>query len=92
MVFSLAPKAISMGLPNKSTVAVNIRDMTKRAVVQFPSIFSADSLSPFPIIIEERGAPPILIRAAKADTTMIMGMVTPMAVRAVAPTSGIWPI
>ena len=59
---------------------------------QFPRIFSAPSLSFFPIKILALGAPPIPIRAAKADTIIIIGKQTPSPVNAAAPSPGMCPI
>ena len=66
--------------------------MITSMVVQLPRTCSAWSFSPFPRRMEARGAPPILTRAAKAEMHRISGMVTPTPVRAVAPTSGMWPM
>ena len=57
-----------------------------------PNIFSAVSLSPFPIMMDALGAPPMLTNAAKAEMAIIRGMVTPTPVSALGPTSAIWPI
>ena len=42
--------------------------------------------------IEALGAPPIDMSAAKADTTIMIGIHTPRPVRASEPPSAIWPI
>ena len=52
----------------------------------------APSLSPRPMAMDARGAPPMLTNAANALTTMITGMHTPNPVSASAPVSGIWPM
>ena len=61
-------------------------------VKQLPSVFSADSASPFPMKMEALGAPPYPANAAKAVTIIIKGIHTPTPVKAASPTSGIWPI
>ena len=61
-------------------------------VKQLPNIFSAVSLSFLPINIEARGAPPLLINAANAETIIIKGRQTPTPVKAKSPISSIWPI
>ena len=59
---------------------------------QFPMILSASSFSPFPIIMEALGAPPILTNAANAEIHIITGIVTPTPVSALGPVCGICPI
>lgn len=59
---------------------------------QLPIVFAAESLSPLPIKIEARGAPPALINAAKAETINIIGIQTPMPVSAKSPSTFIWPM
>ena len=92
MVFSLAPNNSRIGWPNIRITAVSTIAIKTSIVVQLPSIFSAVSLSPFPIIIEARGAPPMLTSAANAEMAIITGIVTPTPVKALGPTSGMWPI
>ena len=89
MVFSLAPKANSKFSPNsKSTTVRTIETITCKRKHP-PSVCSALSISPFPIEIEARGAPPELTSPANADTIIIIGIVTPTPVRARLPASGI---
>ena len=92
MVSPLAPKVKRILWPKIWMTAVRTRDTAIRAVVQFPRIFSASSLRPLPSIMEALGAPPMLTRAANAEMAMMMGKVTPTPVRALAPTSGRWPM
>ena len=75
-----------------SSAAVRMIEIMIWSMKQFPSVFSADSLSFFPMKIDALGAPPYPTRAAKAETIMISGIQTPTPVRAVAPISGICPI
>ena len=42
--------------------------------------------------MEARGAPPVLTKAANAETIMMIGRHTPTPVSASAPSSGIWPM
>ena len=81
-----------MGLPNSRITAVSTAAIRTSMVVQLPNIFSAVSLSPFPIMMDALGAPPMLTNAAKAEMAIIRGMVTPTPVSALGPTSAIWPI
>ena len=92
MVFSLAPKAIRKSLFQIRSTAVRITEIRIWTAKQLPSVFSADSLSCFPIKIDALGAPPYPTRAANADTIMIRGMHTPTPVSAAAPIPGICPI
>ena len=92
MVFSLAPNMRSSGWPKIRMTAVRTSAMRTSMVVQFPRIFSALSFSPFPIMMEALGAPPMLTRAAKAEIAMMSGMVTPTPVRASGPMSLICPM
>ena len=55
-------------------------------------IFSAFSLSPWPMAMAARGAPPEPAIMAKAVMSMRMGVNRPTPVRARPPISGIWPI
>ena len=64
-------------------------DMTTCMAKHAPRVRSALSVSPRPMDIEARGAPPTLISAAKAETIMMIGMQTPRPVRAMAPVFGI---
>ena len=68
--------------------AVSSSAITTRAMVQLPRMRSASSLRPLPIMMEARGAPPMLASVAKALTSRITGIVTPRPVSAVAPTTG----
>ena len=54
-----------------------------------PKILSALSYLPCPIAIEALGAPPLLTKAAKADTIKIIGIHTPTPVKAKLPLPGI---
>ena len=92
MVFSLAPKASNRSWFQSSNAAVNTAETISCIVKQLPSVRSADSISPRPMKMEARGAPPLLMSAAKAETIMISGMHTPTPVSAIAPTSGICPM
>ncbi len=53
---------------------------------------SARSSSPFPRAMEQRGAPPIPKRLAKAVMMEMMGKVSPRPVRARVAASGMWPM
>ena len=53
---------------------------------------SASSFFPAPRRMLVRGAPPIPMRAAKAEMIMMMGIDTPTPVRAAAPTPSIRPM
>ena len=92
MVFSLAPKSIIIFLPKTKKIEVNIKAVKISIVVQLPKIFSAFSLSPLPILIDARGAPPILTRAAKAEIHTITGIATPTPVKADGPIFFICPM
>ena len=59
---------------------------------ELPIISSARSLLPRPLAIEQRGAPPIPKRFAKAITIVIIGKVTPTPVSAILEPSEILPI
>ena len=91
-MFSLAPNAMRKSRFQISSTAVNTTEIMICSTKQFPSVFSADPLSFFPIKIDARGAPPYPTSAANAETIMISGMHTPTPVSAVAPISGICPI
>ena len=71
---------------------VSSREAASRRIRELPRIRSASSLRPAPRRMDARGAPPCPAKAAKADTRVIMGKVTPTPVRAVLPTSGMCPI
>ena len=58
-------------------------------VRELPRIFSAFSRLPAPSWIEAKGAPPWPAKAAKADTSIIMGKVTPTPVSAMSPTADV---
>ena len=92
MVSSEAPKAIRAGsLMMEKTVVSRAAKISSR-VAEVPRIFSAPSRSPAPRRMEARGAPPMPAKAVKAEISIRMGKVTPRPVRAVRPTSGMWPI
>jgi len=88
-VFVLAPNARSIGRLKKYITTVRITDMISWVVKQFPRIFSALALSPLPMRIEARGAPPFPTSAAKADIIIIRGMQIPTPVSAREPFPGI---
>ena len=88
-MLALAPNSMSMGSENSRKTTVKTRPDSRVPQAQFPRMRSASSWSPRPIIMAARGAPPIPVRAAKAEMTVISGKQTPMPVRARDPTSGI---
>ena len=88
MVSSEAPKAISTG----SLMMVKRVVIRSSRVVELPSIFSAPSRSPAPRRMEASGAPPIPAKAVKAEISIRIGKVTPSPVRAVRPTTAMWPM
>ena len=92
MVSGLAPKARSRSRSHIKSTEVSIADIIICNTKQLPSIYSAALLSPRPMAMDARGAPPMDTRAAKADTTIMIGMHTPRPVRASEPPSAIWPI
>ena len=92
MVFSLAPKASSNGRFQIRSTAVRMSETRICSVKQLPSVFSADSWSFLPMKIDARGAPPVLMSAANAETIMIIGRHTPTPVSAREPSPGICPI
>ena len=92
MVFSLAPKAMRKSRFQTNRMTVSTRETAICREKQLPNVFSADSLSPRPMKMVARGAPPFPTRAAKADTIMMRGMQTPTPVRAMAPSPGMWPM
>ena len=92
MVFSLAPNAISNSSFQTSSTAVSSTEMTSCATKQLPKVRSADSLSPLPIKMDARGAPPLPTSAANADTIIMSGRQTPTPVSAAAPMSGMCPM
>ena len=91
-MFSLAPKIISRSRFQTSMTTVSTAEIPICSVTQPPSILSAPSISPRPMLIDARGAPPELTNAANADTMMISGMHTPTPVSARLPSPGIWPM
>ena len=91
-MFSLAPNAISNGLSQMNKTMVSIAEMIICIAKQPPSIFSADSLSPFPMQIDARGAPPEATSAANAEIIRIIGMQMPIPVSAKLPSPGMCPI
>ena len=92
MVASLAPNSHRTGLPQIWNATVSTALSSSMAAVQLPRIRSAMGLSPLPIKIEARGAPPMLTSAANAENIIITGIATPMPVSAAGPVSGIWPM
>ena len=77
MVASLAPNKYSMGRLNTSPTTVRIRPTITIMAKEFPIIASASSLFPLPRSMEQRGAPPIPKRLAKAMTMDITGRQSP---------------
>ena len=92
MVSGVAPKASKKLRPPISSTTVRRADTRIWSKKQLPRISSADSLSLRPMAMEDRGAPPLLTRAAKAETIMMRGIQTPTPVSAIAPSSGMWPM
>ena len=95
MVLSLAPKMRSMGSANAMNTAVSTSAAATSSVKLLPMIRSEPGTFPRPSSMEARGAPPMAIRAAKAEITMMMGRHTPTPVSASFPTVStgcIWPI
>ena len=92
MVLLLAPKIIRMSWPKHWITTVRTRAVITSMEAQLPRMRSACWGSPLPIMMEARGAPPMLTRAAKAEMHMISGRVTPTPVSALGPTSGMWPM
>ena len=92
MVLLLAPKIIRMSWPKHWITTVRTRAVITSMEAQLPRMRSACWGSPLPIMMEARGAPPMLTRAAKAEIAMITGKVTPTPVSALAPSPGRWPI
>ena len=80
------------GCGQSKGTAVKIIDIIICNDKQLPNIFSAVSLSFFPIKMDALGAPPELIKAAKAETIIINGKQTPTPVKAKSPISSIWPM
>ena len=66
-----------MGLWKMSSAAVSSAARKSKSVMQLPMVLSALSLSPRPMKMEARGAPPMLASAAKALTSKITGMQAP---------------
>ena len=62
IVSSVAPNVQSSFSANMMKITVRIAPTAAVTTAQLPSILSASSLSPFPIIIEARAAPPIAVR------------------------------
>ena len=81
-----------MGVRNSWNAAVSTTLSASSRETQLPKICSAPSLSPAPRRMPARGAPPMPAKAAKADTIISTGKVTPTPVRAVAPMSGMLPM
>ena len=92
MVSSEAPKAMSRGSLTMENRVVRTAARQSSRVAEFPKISSAPSRSPAPRWMEARGAPPMPAKAVKAEISIRMGKVTPRPVRAVRPTSGMWPM
>ena len=88
MVSSLAPKAMSSGRLKSRNTTVSTRLADTAPVTQLPRIFSAPARSPRPRKMEARVAPPMAVRAAKAEMIIMRLMHTPTPVRAVRPTTG----
>ncbi len=73
-------------------MTVSVTDSTRSMEKQLPRIFSAPSRLPAPSWMEASGAPPIPANAAKAETSRMMGNVTPTPVSASAPVPGMLPM
>lgn len=69
----LAPKIIRMSWPKHWITTVRTRAVITSMEAQLPRMRSACWGSPLPIMMEARGAPPMLTRAAKAEMHMISG-------------------
>ena len=74
------------------SAAVRTAEMQICREKQPPSIFSAVCMSPFPMLMDARGAPPEATSAANADTIRMIGVHTPRPVSARLPVCGMWPI
>ena len=66
----------AMLMDSKDMPKVQIITDEKSIEKQLPRVFSAEVLSPLPIKIEARGAPPFPTRAAKADIIIMIGIHT----------------
>ena len=79
---SLAPKRYKRGFLNsKQTPAITTPDNKSREK-EFPMIHFARSVSRAPLAIENKGAPPIPKRLAKAVMIVMTGRVSPIPVKA----------
>lgn len=88
MMASEAPNIYNSGVLKMLKMTVSVTDSTRSMEKQLPRIFSAPSRLPAPSWMEASGAPPIPANAAKAETSRMMGNVTPTPVSASAPGAG----
>ena len=91
-MFALAPKASSRSRLHTSSTAVKTAEIATCSMKHPPRSFCAVSMSPRPIAMDARGAPPELMSAAKAEMTMMIGRHTPTPVSARLPSPGMWPM
>ena len=92
MVASEAPKAYRTGSWKAEKPTVSTAAAISSRVTELPRIRWASTRRLAPSWIAARGAPPCPAKAAKADTSVMMGKVIPTPVRATSPTSGMWPM
>ena len=92
MVSADAPNANSNGRWNREKPTVKTRAMVTSMDTALPRMASAPFRSPAPRRMDARGAPPMPAKAEKAEIRVRMGKVTPTPVRAVFPTTAMWPI
>ena len=86
---SEAPNSVSRGAANKRHMHIRIiaepQSIVKEVFIMVLAFFS----SPIPLLIENKGAPPLPKRLLKAVIIIIIGKHSPTAPRAFVPTSGI---
>ena len=92
MIASDAPNRYSSGRFVRLKTTVSTAAKQSSIVKQLPRIFSAPSRLPAPSWMEASGAPPMPANAANAETSRMMGSVTPTPVSASAPVPGILPM
>ena len=78
-------------LKTRQSTVSTAPDPTSRAK-EFPMICSARFKSPFPLAIEQSGAPPMPNKFEKAEMMVMMGKVSPSPVSANVDASGRWPM
>ena len=83
---------MSIGRMKANEKAVSATASATSVAKQLPRMRSAAFSSPWPIIMLARGAPPMPMRFAKADISMMSGKHTPSPVSAAAPSPGMWPM